>query len=219
MLMKRALLATSMAVLCTSVGVIGGGYLTQARAATAPTPEVDRANANLQLKSSLKSVSCTGEDSVSYVTYSGQWKGSESQTLPDPTDYNLTGTLTVSKIEWTINTASTTLPPRGVLTGVATLTNSAGGTVYVGQMILVTNGLPVTGAAAEARGWIEASIKQPDDVASTTKGDDFLIANVELEITVNSAIGLFGDNSPGTLGYPDFSAVTNVAPKAADGVC
>ena len=44
------------------------------------------------------------------------------------------------------------------------------------------------------------------------------LANVEFVLNPSSANGQFGD-APGTLGTPDFSVVTNVAPKAADGVC
>jgi hypothetical protein len=151
-----------------------------------------------------------GEDKISYVTYTGNLVGGETQMLPDPTDYNLTGSLAISNIQWTINTQT----GRGVLTGKATLTNAAG-PVYSGKLILVTQGQPAAGAAVPGRGWINAKMSLPDEGISP--GDDNLIANVEFAININGANGL-GDQ-PGSLGIPDFSAVTNVAPTALDGVC
>jgi hypothetical protein len=65
-------------------------------------------------------------------------------------------------------------------------------------------------------GWISGGVKLADE--GTTPGDDSLIANVEFEINLGAANGQFGD-APASLGIPDFSVVTNVAPKAADGVC
>jgi hypothetical protein len=184
-----------------------------AQAKAAPTPEIDRANATIQLTGELKSASCVGEDTVNYVTYFGSWKGGETQMTPDPTDYNLTGNLTVGGIQWTINTQT----GRGVLTGKITLTSPPPATiVYSGSLILVTQGEPAVGATVPARGWISASFKQPDE--GTKPGDDNLIANTEFGITTTGASGQFGDG-PGSLGIPDYSVVTNVAPKAADGVC
>jgi hypothetical protein len=50
--------------------------------------------------------------------------------------------------------------------------------------------------------------------------DDSLVANVEFKVSTTSATGQFGDLAgSGSLGFPDYSVVTNVAPKAADGVC
>jgi len=59
-------------------------------------------------------------------------------------------------------------------------------------------------------------IQLPDE--GTTPGDDSLIAKVEFELNLTSATGQFGD-VPRSLGVPDYSVVTNVAPKALDVVC
>ncbi len=177
------------------------------------TPEIDRANATLQLSGKLTSVGCVGEDGTDYVTWSGLWKGGETQLLPDPTDYPLAGTIRVSSIRWTINSQT----QRGVLTGAIKLTNPASAAVvYSGTLTLVTQGQPAAGSSVPGRGWINASIKLPDE--GTTPGDDNVIANVEFQINPGGAVGQFGD-APGSLGIPDFSVVTNVAPKALDGVC
>jgi hypothetical protein len=213
------LLALTMLFSGLSLGAIGAVV---ARAATTPpSPEVDRANASIQLSGTLKAVTCTGEDTVGtppaptpYVTYLGTWKGAEGQVVPDPTDYNLSGSLTVTRIQWTINLST----GRGVLTGTATLTNSASTSpVYAGRLTLVTQGVPAAGATVSARGWIVAAIKQPDE--AVTPGDDSLIANVEFpSLSPTGGAGRFGD-LPGAPIVPDFSVVTNVAPTAQDGVC
>ena len=209
--MKRRLLVVVLGVVCMSVGGAVGGLV--ASAASAPKPEIDRANATIQLSGTLSSATCVGEDKVSYVTYTGNWAGGETQMVPDPTDYNLTGSLAVNKIQWTINTQT----GRGVLTGKATLTNSTSSTdVYSGKLILVTQGEPAAGAAVPARGWISAKIGLPDEGVSP--GDDSLIANVEFELSSTGANGQFGD-LPGSLSIPDYAVVTNVAPTAQDGVC
>ena len=165
----------------------------------------------MQLSGTVKGVNCVGEDGTTYITYSGSWRGGETQFVPDPTDYSLSGTLVVSPIRWTINTKTN----RGVLTGTAKLSNAAGVT-YTGTLTLITQGAPAAGANVPGRGWLSAAIKLPDE--GTTPGDDTLLANVEFEINLGSANGQFGD-APGSLSIPDFSAVTNVAPKALDGVC
>jgi hypothetical protein len=209
--MNTKLLAAVCGVACLSLGAVVGGVVAQAQ--TAPTPEIDRANATMQLSGTLRSRGCAGEDATDYVTYRGSWKGGETQMLPDPTDYSLTGALTVSAIQWTINSKT----GRGVLTGTITLTNSTSATpVYSGKLILVTQGNPAAGGNVPGRGWINAPNIQPDE--GVTPGDDSLIANVEFFINLGGAVGQFGDG-PGSLGIPDFSAETNVAPKALDGLC
>ena len=208
MLKKRLLV-----VVLGLVGLAAGGVAASvAASATAASPEIDRANTTIQVSGTLESASCTGEDKVGYVTYSGTWTGAETQMLPDPTDYNLNGTLSVSNIEWTINTQT----QRGVLTGKIALVGSTGKTTYSGNLILVTQGLPAAGANIPGRGWINAGIKLPDE--GVLPGDDSVIANTEWMLSPAGASGQFGD-LPGSLGIPDYSVVTNVAPKAKDGVC
>jgi hypothetical protein len=202
--MRRKALLGVFGIMCF---VLGGAVV---HAATG-TPEVDRANATMQLAGSVKGVSCVGEDGTSYTTYSGSWKGGETQFVPDPTDYSLSGSLVVSSIRWTINTKTN----RGVLVGAAKLTNAAG-PIYSGTLTLITQGAPAAGANVPGRGWLSAAIKLPDE--GTTAGDDNLLANVEFEINLGGANGQFGD-APGSLNIPDFSVVTNAAPKALDGVC
>ena len=137
----------------------------------------------------------------------------------DATDYNLSGTLTVSDIEWTINLNT----DRGVLSGKATMTqpNTAGQTVtaYAGNLTVITQGLPSSStAAATGRGWIVANFKLPDDGVSGAN-DDYLYANVEFpNMTVTSATGAFGDD-PGTVNppsVPDYSVVANTPPKSTE---
>lgn len=182
--------------------------------AASGTPEVDRANATLQLSGKLRPVSCVGEDGITYVTYHGSYGGGESQVAPDPTDYNLSGTVKVVGIAWTINKST----GRGVLTGSITLTNPASGLgTYKGPLTLVTQGLPAAGATVPGRGWIKAAIVASDDNQSPAAAEDTLLANVEFNLSPTSANGQFGDGAGnGTLGFPDWSAVTNVP---ADGVC
>jgi hypothetical protein len=204
--MRRKAFLGAFGVLCFALGGV------VVHAATG-TPEIDRANATLQLAGTLKSAGCVGEDSTAYVTYTGSWKGGETQALPDATDYPLTGSMVVSSIKWTINVKT----QRGVLTGTVRLTTPASAAlVYSGNLTLVTQGMLAAGSNVPGRGWISAGIKLPDE--GTTAGDDSLIANVEFEINVGGANAQFGD-VPGSLNIPDFSAVTNVAPKALDGVC
>jgi hypothetical protein len=197
------------------VGVFLGGFAV--RAATSPTPEIDRANATIQLAGQLKGATCVGEDQIDYITYKGSWKGGETQIVPDPTDYNLTGSLTVTKIQWTINQST----GRGVLTGTIALTVSTStGQVpeYSGKLTLITQSVAGT-TTASARGWIVANFLVPDD-GVPPPNDDSLVANVEFKVSTTSATGQFGDLAgSGSLGFPDYSVVTNVAPKAADGVC
>jgi hypothetical protein len=140
--------------------------------------------------------------------------GGESQILPDPTDYGLTGPLTISAIQWTINRTT----GRGVLTGTITLSTAAGSREYVGKLTLITQGLPTPGAGVPGRGWIVAAFAPPDEMV--TPGDDSLLANVEFVLGTAGATGQFGSAAgSGTLGFHDFSVVTNVAPNALDGTC
>jgi hypothetical protein len=86
-------------------------------------PLIDRANAGIKLSGNLKSTTCAGVSAVKYITYTGSWKGTETQILPDPTPRPLSGTLTVSGIAWTINLST----GRGVLTGAIGLSSAAAG--------------------------------------------------------------------------------------------
>ncbi len=208
---KRPFKMGVVAAACCSVSLLVGGVVAYA---VSGTPEIDRANATFQLSGRLTSVGCVGEDSTDYVTYSGTWKGAETQVTPDATDYPLSGPVTVSGIKWTINSQT----GRGVLTGTISQTGTAAANVpvYKGKLTLITQGQPTAGAAVPARGWISAPIVLPDEGVSP--GDDSLIANVEFAINSGGANGEFGD-LPSQMNIPAFSAVTNVAPKALDGTC
>jgi hypothetical protein len=201
-------LRVAVTALCAAACVAAGATIASAAAGT---PEIDRANANIQLSGSLNPVRCVGEDAIPYITYIGGYRGGESQVVPDPTDYPLSGPLVISGINWTINLKTM----RGVLNGEVTLSTAAGPD-YTGRLILVTQGLPAAGALVPARGWINAAFKLPDE--GTVPGDDNLIANVEFKLGLTSAIGHFGD-LPASFNTPNYSVVTNVAPNALDGVC
>ena len=204
---SKAMLIGVFGVVCGGAGVLVG------HAATSGTPEIDRANATFQLSGNLKSAGCVGEDNTDYVTYKGAWAGGESQQVPDATDYTLSGPVTIKGIKWTINSVT----GRGILTGNIALTDPAGAAVYSGKITLVSQGRPSTTAAVPARGWISANFKQADDTVAPPN-DDYLIANVEFTLSTTSATGQFGDLNT-SLGLPDFSAVTNLAPSPADGTC
>jgi hypothetical protein len=213
-------LAAAAAVTCIALGGLLGGLVASAQTPTTkqatakPKPEIDRANVTLGLQGTLTSKQCAGEDGVGYVTYSGTWQGSENQILPDPTDYPLSGAVTVSGIEWTINLQT----QRGVWTSKIVLTNAAGAVTYSGKLTLVTQGLPSsTAAPAIGRGWIYAPIKLPDE--GVTPGDDSLIANVEFpNLTASGGSGFFGDLG-GSLTVPDYSVVQNVYPSTNNQYC
>jgi hypothetical protein len=210
--MNRPFRAVAIGVACCSVGVLTGGVVAYA---VSGTPEIDRANATIQLQGNLRPITCTGEDATPYATWSGSLKGGESQVVPDPTDYPLSGPLAVTGIKWTINMTT----KRGVLTGKITLSTATAATpVYVGKLTLVTQGVPAGGAAAvPARGFIVANFQVADDGVAPPN-DDFLVANVEASLTPTGGAMQFGDGVA-SLGIPDFSVVTNVAPTAADGTC
>jgi hypothetical protein len=208
-------LAVTAAVMCVALGGLIGDFVASAQTATSkPKPEIDRANATMGLQGPLTSKTCAGEDGIDYVTYSGTWVGSESQVLPDATDYPLSGPLTVSGIEWTINLKT----DRGVWTSKIVLTNAAGTVTYSGRMTLITQGLPTsTAAPAQGRGWISAPIKLPDEGATTN--DDSLLANVEFpSLTPGGGSGFFGDLG-GSLTVPDFSVVQSVSPVTNNEYC
>ena len=112
-------LRVAVTALCAAACIATGATI--ASAATG-TPEIDRANATIQLSGALNPVRCVGEDTLPYITYRGAYKGGESQALPDPTDYGLSGPLSITGINWTINMKTL----RGVLNGVVTLSNAAG---------------------------------------------------------------------------------------------
>ena len=206
-------------VVCTSLGALAGGFV--AEAATTPAPEIDRANANIQLGGTLVSKTCNGEDGtttsgpIRYVTWSGAWRGSESQVVPDPTDYKLSGALTVSGIKWTVNLNT----GRGVLTGRAVLTSSAANTTtYSGTLTVVTQGVPAAGAVVAGRGFLTANFPLSDD-GVVGPNDDHLVANVEFpSMSPGGATGFFGDGA-GTPHIPDFSVVTNVWPASSTEHC
>ena len=222
--MKRVVLPIVVAVSCLSLGVLGAVVAQAATTATTPTPEINNANANIQLSGTLKPVTCPGEDTIAsptgpvptpYVTYTGTWAGAENDVTPGSTDYGLSGPLKVSALQWTINLNT----GRGVLIGTVAL--SAAGTAtptYSGKLTLVTQGIPgVAGNGVSGRGWISAAIKVPDETLAV--GDDNLIANVEFPtLTANGGAGWVGE-VPGGPVVPSFSVVTNVAPTALDGVC
>jgi hypothetical protein len=206
-------------VVCASLGALAGGFVAQA--ATTPAPEIDRANANIQLGGTLVSKTCNGEDAtatggpIPYITYSGSWRGSASQVVPDPTDYLLSGALKVTGIRWTINLNT----GRGVLIGKAVLSSSAANaTTYSGTLTVVTQGVPAAGAVVAGRGFLTAGFPLSDDGVAPPN-DDHLVANVEFPaMSPGGATGFFGDKS-GTASVPDFSVVTNVWPSTSTEHC
>jgi hypothetical protein len=210
--MNRPFRAIVVGLACCSVGVLAGGVVAYA---VSGTPEIDRANATIQLQGNVKPISCVGEDGTPYATWSGKYTGGESQVMPDPTDYPLSGPLAISGIKWTINMTT----KRGVLTAKITLSDPAAAvTTYVGKLTLVTQGVPAAGAAAvPGRGFIVANFVVADDGAAPPN-DDNLVANVEAMLGTTGGSMVFGD-APPNFGLPDFSVVTNVAPTAADGTC
>lgn len=226
MLMRRGrIVALALGVTCTAAGVVIGGVLAQSLAlgAGTPKPEVDQANATIQLGVStpLTGVACPGEDKLAtgaktpYITYTGTWVGGETESVAGESDYPLSGTLTVSNISWTINLNT----DRGVLSGKAVLTTPAGTppvTLYSGKLVLVTQGNPAaTSAPTTGRGYITASVSLPDEGA--TPGDDSLLANVEFgSLGLGGADGSFGNVPLPTPSIPDYSVVTNTPPKGTE---
>jgi hypothetical protein len=214
MKLKLWFVASALGASCVALGGVAGALLAPS---TLPKPEIDRASATLQLGGTLSTpVQCKGEDRIGYETYGGSWTGSENQIVPDPTDYNLSGNLTVSGISWTINLAT----GRGVLVGKTALTSATGLPSYLGTIVVVTQGLPnSTAAPATGRGWIVANFKLPDDGVAGSN-DDYLYANVEFpNMNLGGANGTFGDN-PGTINppnVPDYSVVANTPPKSTAG--
>jgi hypothetical protein len=200
--MKRFSVLLAALAACAAVGA-GGAAI----AAAAGQPEIDRANANIQVAPSKVAVTkCLGEDGIPYETFTSSWKGGEAENVPGSTDYNLSGTFTVSKLVWTINMAT----QRGVLTGTATLKSPPPGgtatqTTYSGPLRLITQGIPDSaGAYVPARGWIDANT-----YTGNVKDGGSLLANVEFQIAPSlAAHGQFGDLNP-SLNIPDYSVVTN----------
>jgi hypothetical protein len=172
-------------------------------AASSGVPEVNEANATIQLASAkFVPTTCAGEDGIKYVTYRGTWKGGETDVTPGSTDYNLSGPLTISKVVWTINLST----QRGVLRGTASLVSAgtAGLTkTYVGPMVLITQGLPnAAGDTVQARGWINAAT-----YSNSVADGGSLLANVEFAILPGfAANGSFGNS---TMGFQDLSVATN----------
>lgn len=192
-------------------------------ASSPPTPEINRANATMNLKGTLGLVSCVGEDGITYHTYraGGPWQGTQTEVAPDPADYGLTGTgnasLTFTNIVWEIKMSPSN---PGVFTATVTLRKTAAGAVvYTGSLTLLTQGLPVSGPTPNvyARGWLQAHFAPADDTIAPP-GDDYLLANVQFKLNTTIAQGNFGSAAP-NLGVASYAVVTNVAPTAADGVC
>jgi hypothetical protein len=187
-------------VLATAVGLATGSI---AAVAIVGTPEIDQANVTWDLATRQAFVPkvCAGEDGINYRTLRGIWKGTENEVTPGATDYNLTGPITVNRVEWTINLKS----QRGVLTGVVTLLPPTGGTAktYSGSLTLITQGVPNVDRPASARGWLVAAT-YTDGVADGGK----VLANVELKIDATfAAKGGFGD-APPLFGTPSYSVAT-----------
>jgi hypothetical protein len=218
--------ALALGVTCIAGGVLIGGVLTQSLAlgAGTPRPEVDPANATIQLgaPAPLTGVTCLGEDKlastggrVPYITYTGSLAGGETESVAAENDYSLTGNLAINNITWTINLNT----DRGVFSGKAVLTSPVGTppqTIYSGKIVLVTQGNPAsTSAPTTARGYIVAGIGLPDE--GTTPGDDYVLANVEFEqLGLASANGSFGNLPLPTPQVPDFSVVANTPPRGTE---
>jgi hypothetical protein len=175
-------------------------------ASTIGAPEIDHASATIQVKpaQTFKLSRCAGEDGIDYETYRGAWAGGE--TSPLTTDYNLTGSLSVSKIVWTINLKT----DYGVLRGTATLMSqpAAGGptlVTYSGPLTLVTVGLPDSASnGVQARGWVNAATY--NGLSPDAPDGGSLLANVELNVApALSATGEFGTS----MGFQDFSVADN----------
>jgi hypothetical protein len=192
----KKFIASSIALVAVFVGGMGVRAALDSPGIVGP-PLIDRANAQIKLSGQLKPTTCVGVGGVKYETYFGAWSGGESQLLPDPTPRPLSGTLTVTGIQWTINLVT----GRGLLTGAAKLSSASAGPLYSGRLTLITQGVPATGALVPARGWIQATVLP-------TKPPYFLFANVEFRISPTGATGQFGD-VPGSLGIPDYSVVAN----------
>jgi hypothetical protein len=170
-------------------------------AGVAATPEVDRANATMQLKGKFASVQCVGEDGGGYTTLRGKWKGPENDVTPGSTDYLLTGNLLVAKVVWTINLAT----QRGVIRSGITLTDPGANRVYSGNVTIITQGLPQPGSIVNGRGWIDAKTYDPPGVGDGGS----LLANLEVQINGGTLAlnGEFGD-APPNFGFPDWSSTT-----------
>jgi hypothetical protein len=222
---KGRFAALAFGVTCAAGGILIGGVLTQSLAlgAGTPKPEVDPANATIQLAAStpLTGVTCVGEDKLAtgaktpYITYTGSWAGGETESVAGENDYALTGNLAINNITWTINLNT----DRGVLSGKAVLTSPVGTppqTIYTGKLVLVTQGNPATASTSTVgRGYLTAAIALPDE--GTTPGDDSLIANVEFgQLGLSSANGSFGNAPLAAPQVPDFSVVTNAPPRGTE---
>ena len=197
--MKRFIVGvvTSASIVIGSAGIA---------AALTAQPEVDNANATIAFPAAkFAPATCLGEDGINYVTYRGAWSGTETDVTPGSTDYNLSGTLTVSKVLWTINLTT----QRGVLRGSAELVSpspsgATGSVTYTGPLTLITQGLPdaaTTANGVSARGWINAKT-----YTNGAADGGSLLANVEFQIASNfSANGEFG----ASMGFPDYSVADN----------
>jgi hypothetical protein len=195
---KRIALAAA-----TSVAILGWAGV--AAAFVVGPPEIDAAAANIAAKPSTHwtSVACTGANGDPYITYRGNWAGSEIAVSPPVNPYPLTGAWKASNIVWTVDQRT----GRGVLEGIATLqsapaTGGPGITTYSGPMVLVTQGiLDSAGNGVQARGWINGRT-----YTNSALDGGSLLANVEFVITPTLVTnGEFGQ----TMGFSDLSATYN----------
>jgi hypothetical protein len=200
------------AMACCCLSLLVGG--TVAYAVVSGTPEINPANATMQLQGTWQLRNCVGEDTINYRTYTSvKWTGNEVQ-VGAATDYGLNGNVALTGIVWTINAAG-----RGVLTATITVSTAASGNVYSGPLTLITQGFPVSSTpTVYARGWMEPRFLQADDTVAPP-GDDVLAANLQFKLGLSQAQGEFG-NLPASFNVPAYSVETNVAPPpASDGVC
>jgi hypothetical protein len=177
-------------------------------AAAAGVPEIDNANATFQMKATNVVVTtCNGEDGTMYTKVVGKkWAGGEVDFTPGSTDYILTGTLTWTKVVWTINNTTR----RGIFRATAKLVDSSGLNAYSGPVVLITQGIPGTQNAA-MRGWLNAKTfgGDPPNPPGAPDGGS-LLANIDATIQSGGSYpisGLFGD-APPQLGYPNLSVTT-----------
>jgi hypothetical protein len=209
--MRKLSFKLGLVLACCCVGLVVWGVVAFA---SAPTPEIDNANAKITLNGTIHYVSCLGEDAKNYRTYTGTWNGAEAQNSADATDHSLSGSLTVSGMHWTINTTTR----RGVLIANIALKTASGAPIYSGSLLLVTQGLPdSTTPTVYARGGIDAQLQQADEGALPS--DDHLIANTEFKLGMDGGFGVFGNLSGNLGGVANYSVVTNVAPTPSDGIC
>lgn len=180
--------------------VLGLSMLGVVLAAAVGVPEIDRANATLKLSPGRFSVvQCMGEDAISYITLRGAWVGTETETTPGFTDYDLSGTVAIKRVVWTVNLKTR----RGLLLAAISLTDPHGSLSYSGRLTLVTQGVPKKDTLVAGRGWVVART-----IVGGVADGGSLLANVELQFDVAlAAQGAFGDAAP-NFGTPNLSVTT-----------